>query len=284
MTIQEAQELTFALRNPGRAAPFARLGHQQHEALAKLANIFKEIAAPQTTNAITITTPKSLQQPIPFITHNEVPISIPSFLQQPRFTPPRVEGAAPRVEAPYPRVNRKAVKVMRPLTNAHRMLDIGIKTPTASPHFDLYKQRRQTTPSPQRKIHSAVPERVVTYLGDTTRQLLKDLRAETGRYYNTRSTTRNQTANAIMRFIPAHNRSIESGYDRHMANEVTHTVMGKTLNLRKLLLNPETRPAWQKGNATCFFIEHKAVPKGRFPTYVKFMCAYKPHKYDPHRI
>jgi hypothetical protein len=191
---------------------------------------------------------------------------------------------------------------MTPLTNAHRMLDSDIKTPTASPHFDLYKQRRQTTPSPQRKIHSAVPERVVTYLGDTTRQLLGDLRAEIGRYYNTRSTTRNQTANAVMRFIPAHNWRIESEYDRHMAHEVTYTVTGETLNLRKLLLNPETQPAWQKGNyneygrlfqghkggikgtETCFFIEHKAVPKGIFPTYVKFVCAYKPHKYDPHRV
>jgi hypothetical protein len=86
----------------------------------------------------------------------------------------------------------------------------------------------------------------------------------------------------------------------HMANEITHAVTGETLNLQKLLLNPETRPEWQKGNCneygrlfqghkgdikgteTCFFIEHKAVPKGRFPTYVKFVCAYKPHKSDPH--
>jgi hypothetical protein len=105
-----------------------------------------------------------------------------------------------------------------PVTNAHHTLDIGIKTPTASPHFDLYKQQRQTTQSPPRNVHSTVPERVVTYLGDTTRQLLQDLQAETGRYYNTRSRTRNQTANAITRFIPAHNRRIESEYDRHMAN------------------------------------------------------------------
>jgi hypothetical protein len=46
MAIQAARELTHALRNPAPAAPFARLGHQQHEALTKLANIFKEIAAP----------------------------------------------------------------------------------------------------------------------------------------------------------------------------------------------------------------------------------------------
>jgi hypothetical protein len=162
MAIQAARKLTFVLRNPAPAAPFARLGHQQREALAKLANIFKEIAAPELSDASTMTTTKSVQQPIPSITHTEDPISIPYFLQQPRFTPPKVDSAAPRVEAPSPRVNWTAVKVMTPLTNAHRMLDSGMKTPTASPHFDLYKQRRQTTPSPQRKIHSAVPERVVT--------------------------------------------------------------------------------------------------------------------------
>jgi hypothetical protein len=185
MAIQAARELTFTLRNPAPEAPFARLGHQQHESLAKIANIFKEIAVPEPNEAITVTTTKSIQQPIPSITHTEVPISTPSFLQQPRFTPPRVGGAAPTVEAPSPRVNRTVVKVMTPLTNVHRMLDSGMKTPTASLHFDLYKQRRQTTPSPQRKIHSAVPERVATYLGDTTRQLLKYLRAQTGQYYNT---------------------------------------------------------------------------------------------------
>jgi hypothetical protein len=280
MAIQAARELTFALRNPAPAAPFARLSHQQHEASANIANIFKEIAAPKPSDTITMTLTKSVQQTIPSITHTEFPISIPSFLHQPRFTPPRVADADPRVEAPSPRVNRTAVKVMTPLTTAPRMLDSGIKMPTASPHFDLYKQRRQTTPSPQRKIHSAVPERVVTYLGDKTQQLIEDLRAETGQYYNTRSTTRNQTATAITRFIPAHNRRIESEYDMHVANEVTHAVTSETLNLRNLLLNPEIRPAWKKGNYnehgrllqgyqcgvngtdTCFFIEHKAVPKG----------------------
>jgi hypothetical protein len=68
-----------------------------------------------------------------------------------------------------------------------------------------------------------------------------------------------------------------------------------------LLQNPDTQPDWKKGNcneygqlfqghkggvkgtATCFFISNKAVPKGRIPTYVKFVCAYKTHKADPHR-
>jgi hypothetical protein len=99
IAIQAARELAFALRNPAPAAPFARLGHQQHEALAKLANNFKEIAAPEPSDAITMTTPKSVQQPIPSITHTEVPISIPSFLQQPRFTPPRLDGALSKGES-----------------------------------------------------------------------------------------------------------------------------------------------------------------------------------------
>jgi hypothetical protein len=35
---------------------------------------------------------------------------------------------------------------------------------------------------------------------------------------------------------------------------------------------------------THFFISHKAIPKGRIPTYVKFVCVYKTHKADPHRV
>jgi hypothetical protein len=35
---------------------------------------------------------------------------------------------------------------------------------------------------------------------------------------------------------------------------------------------------------THVFIPHSAVPKRPIPTYVKFVCAYKPHKADPHRV
>jgi hypothetical protein len=87
-----------------------------------------------------------------------------------------------------------------------------------------------------------------------------------------------------------------------MANEVTHAVTGEELNLRKLLQNMDTQPAWKignyneygrffqghkggvKGTDPCFFIHHSAIPKGRIPTYIKFVCAYKPHKADPHRM
>jgi hypothetical protein len=73
-----------------------------------------------------------------------------------------------------------------------------------------------------------------------------------------------------------------------MANEVTHAVTGGSLNIRKMLQNPDTQPAWKignynecgrlfqghkggvKGTDTCFFLHHNAVPKGRIPTYVTF--------------
>jgi hypothetical protein len=83
MAIQTARELTFALRNPAPAAPFARLGYQQHEAFARVTNIFKEIAAPEPSGKETMTTAKSVQAPIPSIPHTEVPVSIPSLLKQP---------------------------------------------------------------------------------------------------------------------------------------------------------------------------------------------------------
>jgi hypothetical protein len=130
IAIQEAQELTFALRNPAPAAPFARLGYQQHEAIAIIANIFKEIAAPEPSGDETLTKKQSVQAPIPSIPHTEAPVSIPSLLMQPRYTPPRVEGVAPRVEAPSPRENRAATKATTAVTkNSHCMLDRGIKRP-----------------------------------------------------------------------------------------------------------------------------------------------------------
>jgi hypothetical protein len=91
MTIQAARELTFVLPNPAPAEPFARLGYQQHKALARLTNIFKEIAAPKPSGDETLTTTKSVKAPIPSIPHTEAPVSNPSLLMQPRFTPPRVE-------------------------------------------------------------------------------------------------------------------------------------------------------------------------------------------------
>jgi hypothetical protein len=33
-----------------------------------------------------------------------------------------------------------------------------------------------------------------------------------------------------------------------------------------------------------FFIRHNELPKERVPTYVNFVCGYKPHKADPHRF
>jgi hypothetical protein len=49
LAIQAARELTFALRNPAPAAPFAHIGHEKHEDRHRLATIFKEIADPEPT-------------------------------------------------------------------------------------------------------------------------------------------------------------------------------------------------------------------------------------------
>jgi hypothetical protein len=78
-----------------------------------------------------------------------------------------------------------------------------------------------------------VPQRVVEYLGDTTRHLLADLQAETGIYYKTRSSAQQHTANVVTKSIPPSDSAIEAEYDTHMANEITHSVTGETLNLQK---------------------------------------------------
>jgi hypothetical protein len=83
MAIQAARELTFALGTPAPVAPLARLGYQQHEALARLANIFKEIAAPEPSGDQVQTTTKSVHAPITSIPHVEAPVSIPSLLIAP---------------------------------------------------------------------------------------------------------------------------------------------------------------------------------------------------------
>jgi hypothetical protein len=103
------------------------------------------------------------------------------------------------------------------------------------------------------------------YLGETTRHLLAELQDETGRYYNTRTRARHHTANVITKAVPPRNRNIEAEYVMHMANGITHSVTGETLNLRKLLQNPETRPNWKKGNYNEYgrlFQGHKGGVKG----------------------
>jgi hypothetical protein len=50
-----------------------------------------------------------------------------------------------------------------------------------------------------------------------------------------------------------------------MANEITHAVTGETLNLRKLLQNPDTQPAWKIGSYNKYgrlFQGHKGGVKG----------------------
>jgi hypothetical protein len=211
---------------------------------------------------------------------SEAPSSIPSLITQPRSPPPRVDTPAPRVGQATP-------GVAAPTTpNSHRRLSPIIKTPTTAPTFDLYKQQKQTLCPTPNKTRPPVQQRVVEYLDDTIRHLLADLQAETDIYYKTRSSARQNTANAVIRFIPLGNSAIKAEYATHMANEITHAVTGETLSPRKLLQNPDTQPAWKtgsyneygqlfqghkgvKGTDTCLFIHHSAVPKGRIHTYVK---------------
>jgi hypothetical protein len=242
MAIQAARELTFALRNPAPAAPFARIDHKQHEALARLANIVKEIAAPEPCKEREIQTMPSTQAPLAPMLHAEAPVSIPSLLTQHRSSPPRVNTLAPRL-------NQATLGTATPTTpNSHRRLSCNIKTPTSTPPFDLYRQQRQKARPTPNKTSSPVPQRVVTYMGDTTRHLLADLQAETGRYYNTRSRAQQYTAKVVTRVAPPCDAAIEAEYDMHMANEIKHSVTGETLNLRKLLQNPDTQTDWKKGS------------------------------------
>jgi hypothetical protein len=137
MAIQSARQLTFALRNPAPAAPFPHIGHTQHEALARLATIFKEIAAPEPQHAEqeSKTEPPS-RAPITTMPPAEAPSSIPSLITHPRSSPPRVD-------TPTPRVGQATLGVAAPTTlNSHRRLIHSIKTPTTIPPFDLYKQKK----------------------------------------------------------------------------------------------------------------------------------------------
>jgi hypothetical protein len=205
--------------------------------------------------------------------HTEAPVSIPSLLTQHRSSHPRVGALAPRVDL----ATLGAATPTKP--NSHRRLSHDIKTSTTIPPFDLYRQQRQISRPPPNETSPPVPQRVVTYLGHKTRHLLADLQAETGRYYNTHRRARQYTANVITRVVPQRDPAIKVEYDMHMANEITHSVTGETLNLRKLLQNPETQPDWKKGSYneygrlfqehkggvkgtdTCFFISHTAIPK-----------------------
>jgi hypothetical protein len=137
MAIQAARELTFALRNPAPAAQFARIGHKQHEALARLSNFFKEIAAPEPQYEEQAMPKKpSNQAPLATMPHAEAPSSIPSLITQPRSSPPRVDTLAPRV-------GQATLGVAAPTTpHSHRRLSHSILTPTSIPPFDLYRQHR----------------------------------------------------------------------------------------------------------------------------------------------
>jgi hypothetical protein len=150
-------------------------------------------------------------------------------------------------------------------TNSQRRITHTIKTPATILHFYLYKQQKQTIRPTPNKTRPPVPQRIVEYLGDTTRHLLADLQAETGRNYKTRSSAQQNKANVVTIFIPPNDSAIEAEYDTNMANEKIHSATGETLNLRKLLQNPDTQPAWENGSKNEYgrlFQGHKGGVKG----------------------
>jgi hypothetical protein len=215
--IQAARELMFALRNSAPVAPFSHSGHTQYEALALLATIFKEIAAPELQHAEqeSQTEPPSCA-PIAKMLPADSPSSIPSLITQPH-------SSHPRVDTPAPRVGQATLGVASPTTpKSHRRLRHNIKTPTTIPPFDLYKQQKQTIRPTPNKTRRPVPQRVVEYLGDTTRHIIADLQAETGIYYKTRSSARQSIVNVVTIFIPPTKSAIEAEYATHMANEIIH--------------------------------------------------------------
>jgi hypothetical protein len=139
-------------------------------------------------------------------------------------------------------------------------------------------------------------------LDTATRNLMNDIHAKTRRFYNTRSGAHIHEANYLATFIPDPDTAVIVNYCMPMENEVTQPNMSHALNLRQLLRDATLNPKWDGGNCnefgrlfqenkggikctnTCFFIKHSNVPQGRIPTYVKFVCAYKPHKADPYRV
>jgi hypothetical protein len=121
------------------------------------------------------------------------------------YSPPMVETPSPRVGQATPRVPSP-----RETPNAHRGLSSTIKTPRTIPAFDLYQKQKQNLRHTHKNTAPPVPQRVVDYLGENTRHLLADLQAETGRYYRTRSTARQEKANAVKRFVPATDTNIDT--------------------------------------------------------------------------
>jgi hypothetical protein len=139
-------------------------------------------------------------------------------------------------------------------------------------------------------------------LEPATRNLMDDIHAETHSFYNTQSGSYLHEANKAT-FIPDPAPAVTGNYYMPMANEVMHPDTGHTLNLRQLLRDATTNPKWDGGNynefgrlfqghkggiqgmnTPYFFIKHSDVPQGHISIYVKFVCAYKPHKADPYRV
>jgi hypothetical protein len=78
------------------------------------------------------------------------------------------------------------------------------------------------------------PQRVVDYLGQTTRHLFDDMQAETGSYYRTRSAARQENANVVTRIVSDSNTRVETSYETHVVNtsgkagaQILHPPLGR---------------------------------------------------------
>jgi hypothetical protein len=85
------------------------------------------------------------------------------------------------------------------------------------------------------------------------------------------------------------------------ANSVTDPLTGKQLEYRQLITDPRTKKLWLhssanefgrlaqgvggriKGTNTIFFIHQHEVPKGKTPTYGRFVCSERPQKAEQER-
>jgi hypothetical protein len=274
-TIQAARELTHALCNPASAAPFAQIGYEQHEELAKLATIFEEITDPDPVHY--------LVQDEPQLAHSSK-VPSPDPMKAPEPVPsPRVEALGP---ASSMRVSVPSTRVPTPLSSpyAHRIISRTPRTPRPPPIFDLCKQRRKTTRSAARSqspgVVLHVQQNLMQDLEPATRNLMDDIHAEASLLYNTQSGEHMHEANHVATFIPYLDPAVTVNYCMPMANEDTHPDTGHALNLRQLLRDETTKPKWDggqykefgrlfqahnggiKGTNTCFFIKHSDVPQG----------------------
>ena len=105
---------------------------------------------------------------------------------------------------------------------------------------------------------------------------------------------------------PSPSPAIQPRYNLHprapYAAPITHANTGRSMEYRDLLADPTTRDVWLHSAAnefgrlaqglpdnhvgatnTIFFIPVTKVPRNKHPTYVRFVCSFRPQKPEPYR-